>query len=285
VSVSADWAEWLSKTRFAGMTDAEREEALRGLAATRERVLAGAKLGPGDDVLDLGAGTGLLTFGALDRIGDGWVFAIDPSASALEELLRAAHEARAPGVMYLVGDAETIPLPDASVDVCVTRSVLMYVDDLETTAAELHRVLRPGGRVSLYEPVNRRGTYIATTVDWSPLGADLAGRVRAEWDEHAATSPLMRLDERELAHALERAGFVDVEVDLEELEETWTVDARTADARLDAIGAAGATSLRRRWQDAFAPDEVDALVAHLHGLAGRTLTFRRPQAWITARRT
>jgi len=284
MTASADWAEWLTRTRFAGMTDDERQAALAGLARTRDRVLDAAELRPGDDVLDLGAGTGLLTFGALDRIGEGWVFAVDPSVSALEELLRAAHEANAAGVMYLVGDASVIPLPDGCVDVCVTRSVLMYADDLGGASLELHRVLKPGGRLSSFEPVNRKGTSIATAVDWSPLGADLAGRVAAEWEEHARTTPLLRFDDEALARELAAAGFADVRVALETETEEWTVDARSADARLDAVGAAGELSLRERWRRAFAPDELDALVAHLHGLAGRTLAFARPHAWVTARR-
>jgi ubiquinone/menaquinone biosynthesis C-methylase UbiE len=284
MSAAADWAEWLSRTRFAGMTDEERDESLRGLAATRDRVIAGAQLQHDDDVLDLGAGTGLLTFGVHDRIGDGWVFAVDPSVSALEELLRIAHEAKVSGVMYLVGDAEVIPLPDAAVDVCVTRSVLMYVADLERSAREIARVLKPGARLSCYEPINRKGTYLATTVDWSPLGEELARRVASEWTAYAASTPLLRLDDDELAAALRSAGFEDVRVELEQLEESWTVDARSVDARLDAVGAAGEPTLRDRWTRAFEPAEVEALVGHLHGLAGETLTFRRPQAWITARR-
>jgi ubiquinone/menaquinone biosynthesis C-methylase UbiE len=282
--LSADWAEWLTKTRFAGLSDAERDEVLRGLAETRDRVLEGARLQGGDDVLDLGAGTGLLTFGAHERIGDGWVYAVDPSVDVLEELLRGAHEAELPGVMYLIGDAEVIPLPDASVNAAVTRSVLMYVDDVGVAAGELFRVLRPGGRLSLYEPINRKGSYVATTVDWSPLGDDLAGRVAEEWEAHASSTPLMRLDDGELAAALADAGFAHVALELETLEERWLGDERSADARLDAIGAAGEPSLRDRWRRAFGAGDVERLVAHLHGHAGETLTFKRPQAWVTATR-
>jgi ubiquinone/menaquinone biosynthesis C-methylase UbiE len=284
VSAPADWAEWLERTRFAGMSDEERDAALRGLAATRDRVIEGAELRPGHDVLDLGAGTGLLTFAAHERIGDGWVFAVDPSIAALEELLRAAHEAKVAGIMYLVGDAEVIPLPDASVDACVTCSSLMYAEDVERAVQEIARVLAAGGRLSSYEPINRKGTFLATTVDWSPLGEDLSGRVAEEWAGHASTSAVLRLDDEELAAALRAAGLADVVVEVETTEEVWTVDDRSVDARLDAVGAAGQPSLRERWSRAFEADEVGALVAHLHSLAGETLTFLRPQAWITARR-
>jgi ubiquinone/menaquinone biosynthesis C-methylase UbiE len=278
------WAEWLREGRFAHLTDAEREGAVRMLEETRDRVLDRARLQPGDDVLDLGAGTGLLTFGAHERIEDGWVIAVEPEVDALEELLGAAHALEAGGIFYLVGNATVLPLPDESADAAVTRSVLMYVEDLGEAARELFRVLRKGGRLSCFEPVNRKGSYVATTVDWSPLGEDIAARIAAEWDEHAASSPLMRFDDAAFAAALREAGFADVEVELETSQEEWLVDERSADARLDAVGAAGEPTLRERWARTFEPAEVELLAAHLKSLTGTTLSFRRVAAWVTATR-
>ncbi|MBV8259299.1 MAG: methyltransferase domain-containing protein [Actinobacteria bacterium] len=282
--MSGGWADWLREGRFAGMSEEEREEQLRLLGVVRDQVLDLARLGPGDDVLDLGAGTGLLTFGAHERIGDGWVIAVDPEVDNLQELLRTAHGLEAAGISYLVGDAEVLPLPDASVDAAVTRSVLMYVEDLAEAARELFRVLRPGGRLACYEPLNRRGTYLPTTVDWTPVGADLAARVAAEWEAHAASSALMRLDEGALEGALQDAGFAEVSVEVGERDEPWLVDEASAAARLDAVGAAGEPSLRERWARTFAPHELELFVAHLGSLAGTTLTFRRAEAWVSATR-
>jgi arsenite methyltransferase len=266
------WAEWL-------VSEGRADEAA---VAQAERILEAAALQPGDTVLDLGAGLGLLTLAAHERIGDGWVIAVDPSVGALEELLRLAHESEANGIMYLVGDAEVLPLPDAQVDVVVARSVLVHVGDTEPVVRELARVLRPGGRLSLREPLNPEATYISTAVDWSPLGA-LGARVAALWEEAASADPLLRLDADGLSAQVEAAGFVDVETAVEDPGEEWLVTEESVDARLDATGGPGLPSLRQRWQAGLGPAEVDRLVAHLKSFAGTTVRFRRPELFLLAR--
>jgi SAM-dependent methyltransferase len=90
-------------------------------------------------VLDLGAGTGLLTEVVL-RAGHE-VVAVDPSPAMLEQL-----RARLPGVATEVGGAEAVPLPDRSVDAVVAGQAAHWFDP-PPAAAELRRVLRPGGIV------------------------------------------------------------------------------------------------------------------------------------------
>jgi ubiquinone/menaquinone biosynthesis C-methylase UbiE len=234
-------------------------------------------------VLDVGSGLGLLTLAASERIGDGWVIAIDPSVAALEELLRLAHTANANGIMYLVGDAEVLPLPDASVDAAVLGSVLFHVADPGAVVDELARVLRPEGRLSLREPLDGGATTISTAVDWSPLG-ELGERVVA-LRETSVVTRLPRLDADSLTARLSEAGFTAVEVAVEDLGETWFVTEASLDARLDATSDLATPSLRERWQRTFTSQEVDALVSHLRSLAGTTISFRAPQLFLSARRS
>ncbi|MEJ2886334.1 class I SAM-dependent methyltransferase [Actinomycetospora aeridis] len=93
-------------------------------------------------VLDLGAGTGLVTRSlAAEGVAD--VVAVEP-----DDAMRAVLAARSPGVAALAGTAEDIPLPDASVDAVVASSAWHWFDP-ERATAEIARVLRPGGVLGL----------------------------------------------------------------------------------------------------------------------------------------
>ena len=93
------------------------------------------------DVLDLGAGTGKLTTRLVERGLD--VVAVDPLAEMLELLSSAL-----PDTPALLGTAEQIPLPDNSVDAVLVAQAWHWFDP-EQAAAEVARVLRPGGQLGL----------------------------------------------------------------------------------------------------------------------------------------
>jgi SAM-dependent methyltransferase len=95
----------------------------------------------GRRVLDVGAGTGLLTEVVLDAGHD--VTAVDPSPEMLAELV-----ARLPAVTAAVGSAEALPVDDASVDAVVAGQAAHWFDPAPA-AREIRRVLRPGGVLGL----------------------------------------------------------------------------------------------------------------------------------------
>jgi demethylmenaquinone methyltransferase/2-methoxy-6-polyprenyl-1,4-benzoquinol methylase len=125
----------------------------------RRDALVRAGLGPGQAVLDLACGTGVVARHAQDLVGPaGLVLALDPSLPMLAE-------AAARGVRHrIAGVAESLPLSEGSMDFVSMGYALRHVADLRVAFAELYRVLRPGGRLLILEMVPPR----------SPLGYALA---------------------------------------------------------------------------------------------------------------
>jgi ubiquinone/menaquinone biosynthesis C-methylase UbiE len=125
----------------------------------RDRVLDHAGLQGNKTLLDVGCGDGLIGFGALERMTTGRVIFSDISPELLDHVASLAQKmGLADRSTYLQASADDLPaLADASVDVVTTRSVLIYVADKPAAFREFYRVLRPGGRLSLFEPINRFG--------------------------------------------------------------------------------------------------------------------------------
>jgi SAM-dependent methyltransferase len=121
-------------------------------------------------VLDLGAGTGKLTEVLVKRGFD--VVAVDPSREMLDEL-----EKRLPAVEAIVGAAEHLPLPDASVNAVTVAQAWHWVD-AEKAVPEIARVLRPGGTLGLVW--NTRDE----SVDWvAQLGEIMGGTAHYDMDD------------------------------------------------------------------------------------------------------
>ncbi|GAC1628396.1 MAG: bifunctional demethylmenaquinone methyltransferase/2-methoxy-6-polyprenyl-1,4-benzoquinol methylase UbiE [Nevskia sp.] len=162
---------------------------------------------PGDRLLDVGSGTGVIARLAQDIVGErGLVVAVDPSSGMLAE-------ARSSGVQRIVhGRGESLPFADASFDVLTMGYALRHVADLDGAFREYRRVLRPAGRVLLLEitrPRSEFGTralrwYMHSVVPRLARSPDAAELMRYYWDTIEQCVP----PETILA-SLRKAGFAD----------------------------------------------------------------------------
>jgi ubiquinone/menaquinone biosynthesis C-methylase UbiE len=223
------WSQWLLGRRHGG--DLQQQSViLAAVERYRDRVLDGARLGPGMTLLDVGTGDGLIALGALARIGPALrVILTDLSPPLLQ---RAEQLARQRGVrgqcQFIPGSAENLAgIANAVVDVATTRAVLAYVSDKRAALRELRRVLKPGGRISLCEPVFQDDAFetaaLTKLVEAQPAHPEIAFlRLLQRWkaaqfpatEKAISESPITNYSERDLVRLAREAGFVGIHLEL-----------------------------------------------------------------------
>jgi SAM-dependent methyltransferase len=279
------WASWLARLRSGG-DPRERRKGFEQLRAWRDVILDNAQLEQGETLLDVGCGEGLVGLGALER-GAGTVVFSDISHDLLDFCRDAADEL---GVLdrcrFLRASAEDVSALEASsVDVVTTRSVLIYVGDKEAAFREFYRLLRPGGRISLFEPINRFARTSAGTwagYDLAPV-SDIGTKIRALYEERqpAASDPMLDFDERDLVDLAEGAGFIPIRMRLEA--EIKPTEPRSWDTFLEIAPNPCIPSLAEAMEAVLTADERERLAAHLRPLVeeGRGV-WRMALAYVVA---
>jgi SAM-dependent methyltransferase len=155
-------------------------------------------LEPGQTVLDLGSGGGIDVLLSARRVGPtGKVYGLDMTDDMLA--VARANQARAgvTNVEFLKGQIESIPLPDASVDVIISNCVINLSPDKDAVLREAFRVLKPGGRFAVSDVVFRGEVPLDVRKNLELWVGCVAGA----------------LDESDYAARLRAAGFTDVEVE------------------------------------------------------------------------
>jgi ubiquinone/menaquinone biosynthesis C-methylase UbiE len=167
----------------------------------RQRTLMSLQIRSGEAVADVGCGNGLLTHPMALAVGaEGSVIAIDPNPEMIEKA--RTNCAGQDQITWQEAKAQALPIETDSVDALSCTQVLLYVDDVPLALSEMHRVLKPGGRLAIIE-TDWRGLVFGSSDDL------ITRKVIAGWDK-AVASPNLPPKLRPL---LEKQGFVGIKTE------------------------------------------------------------------------
>jgi putative ATPase len=260
-------------------------------------------------VLDLNAGTGLLTWEALRRAPEGGVWALayrSDEATALREMAARLPELERPVVLQgtLAELPELLALRgegDVRFDAVVGRSALTPPRDAAavTVASPAHRsgpgvaasliapLLRCGGILSLAQPIPRYTQRLYALVTLDPLGQALARRLQ-DAEEAIYTDPadpMVNWAEEELREALTAAGLTQVSIETVEARDEVRITPALVERWFTPAPAGERPSYSQRLASFLDADELAAVEAlYRQALTGQTVPWRSVTAYIVARR-
>ncbi|MBN1680707.1 MAG: arsenite methyltransferase [Anaerolineae bacterium] len=156
-----------------------------------------AALNPGETVLDLGSGGGIDCFLAAKQVGEsGYVIGVDMTPQMLAKANANKVKMGVENVEFRKGYIEDLPVKDNTIDVMISNCVINLSPDKAAVFADVFRVLKPGGRMSISD--------IVTEGDFSPeLQANMDS-----WAECVSGA----IDAEQYAGLIREAGFVNIEV-------------------------------------------------------------------------
>jgi arsenite methyltransferase len=284
------WEEWLRHLRHAD--DPQYGEFVRAIVeGYADRVLDGARLAPGMTMVDIGTGEGLVAFRAIDRVGPSLrVVLTDISAPLLRHADREAERRGVQGqCTFIECPADRLDgIADASADALTIRSALAYVADKRAALREFFRVLRPGGRISLAEPVLMDDAFAAQALRMQveSLGPEPADRflpLLQRWrsaqypdsEEARTRNPLMNYSERDLLNFVNGSGFADIHLELHI--DVTPSPVTSWDTFIGVAPYPGAPTLRAILADRFSAEEQRLLEMAMRPAveAGTTISTER----------
>ena len=289
------WAQWLLHRRFHG--DREQMKAMleNFMYPIRDRVLKNTNLSDGKILLDVGCGDGLIAFGALEKFKMEKVIFSDISQDLLDHAQSIARDMQVlDRCQFLRASADDLTaIPNASVDAVTTRSVLIYVSPKQKSFDEFFRVLKPGGYLSIFEPINRFGSNEPPThfagYDVAAV-MKIADKLKAVYDEIQPmnTDPMLDFDERDLIVFAEKAGFREIHLDLQvevksPMEYDGSEEGATWEKFIKFAGNPRIPTLEEAMDQVLTPDEIEEFTTYLRPLVeSRRGATRSSRAYLWA---
>jgi len=188
-----------------------------------------AAIAPGETVLDLGSGGGIDAFLAARQVGpEGQVVGVDMTPEMLAKARDNANRVGAVNVEFKLGEIESLPVGDRSVDVVISNCVINLSPDKPRVFREAFRVLRPGGRIAISDIVASAPLPPQIARDPAALSGCIAG---------APTHDELR------AH-LEAAGFAGIHIEINDASRAFIKNWSPGSGAEHFVAAAAITAVR-----------------------------------------
>jgi SAM-dependent methyltransferase len=179
----------------------------RALSAYREPFFAAAAIERGDRVLDIGCGTGHTTRLAARAANSGSALGVDLSARMLAVARRRSAEEELHNIEFVHSDAQIHPFPNGSFDLAMSRTGTMFFGDPAAAFANIHRALRPGGRLVqlVWQPLLKN----PWVIEWT---AALAAGRNLPTPPPDAPGPFSLADPDRARTLLTTAGYTEIDI-------------------------------------------------------------------------
>ncbi len=283
--ICKNWTQWLKQNRFAGQTPEMIEQTTRWLEAVRDVILVYADILPHETIIDLGCGTGLLAFKALEMQDcKGKVIFSDKFQDCLDDCKKILDESGVTGgYEMLLSPCEHIALPESSVHKALMRSVLVHIVNKQPAISEIYRILKPGGKFCAFEPVIRSNTRYWQILD--PMFIEKYEdfkRVENEIMENPMDS-LCNFDQDTLRMNLEIAGFSIPEVKVQEVASRYIVQSGMVSEWFNNPPSPGQPSTKERYLKYFDEETVNKYMSDVQNyLTGREISLKTNAVFINA---
>ncbi len=248
-NVCKNWTEWLLKSRFSYLNEEQKKQTINWLNEVKEKVLASADIKKGETVIDIGTGTGLLAFGALEALnGTGKVIFADKFEDCLKTCQEFIDEMKIKkGYEMISAPCENLPLKDSSVDKVLMRSVLVHILDKPKAINEIGRILKKGGKFCAFEPIISSNTRYSDLITPEKItDYQLFKEVEDSFMQNQ-NDPMCNFTPDTLAQNLNDAGFTDGSVNVHTIESNYKVDFKTVGNWFNTPPSPELPSMRERF--------------------------------------
>lgn len=280
-----NWLQWLNETRFSSMSEQEKENFDKSLVYIRDKVLDFAQIKPSDKVIDIGTGTGLLAFGALEKISDeGCVVFSDVSKECLafcEEECR--HKYSDKNTDFVYASCDKIPFENNTFDKVLMRSVLAHIVDKQSATDEIYRILKQGGEFIAFEPL------LSTNVRYHQLTSkdEIDDYEDFKQAEDAIMSDknnsLTNFDNDTLAQNLKQSGFSNIQLTLQDVVSNFVVAPDVVKKWFESVQSPNHPCMKDNFLKFFDENKVEKYITQVQkALLGKEISTTVKVVWVKA---